>query len=87
VVDAVRGRLADGRRHAEYVLLFRKPPTDNTSGYADVPVVKTKAEYTKGRWQMEAHGVWRSNGNRLLEPTDLVGLPWNAVFSDSAASR
>jgi hypothetical protein len=26
----------------EYVLLFRKPPTDPTSGYADEPVEKTK---------------------------------------------
>jgi len=26
----------------EYVLLFRKPPTDSSNGYADVPVVKTK---------------------------------------------
>ena len=28
----------------EYVLLFRKPPTDATNGYGDVPVVKTKPE-------------------------------------------
>ena len=26
----------------EYVLLFRKPPTDRSNGYADVPVVKAK---------------------------------------------
>lgn len=26
----------------EYVLLFRKPPTDSSNGYADVPVVKEK---------------------------------------------
>lgn len=26
----------------EYVLLFRKPPTDRSNGYADTPVVKTK---------------------------------------------
>lgn len=26
----------------EYVLLFRKPPSDRSNGYADVPVVKTK---------------------------------------------
>jgi hypothetical protein len=26
----------------EYILLFRKPPTDRSNGYADVPVVKTK---------------------------------------------
>lgn len=26
----------------EYLLIFRKPPSDNSSGYADVPVVKAK---------------------------------------------
>ncbi len=26
----------------EYLLLFRKPPTDSTNGYADVPVIKEK---------------------------------------------
>jgi hypothetical protein len=26
----------------EYLLLFRKPPTDRSNGYADVPVVKTR---------------------------------------------
>lgn len=28
----------------EYVLLFRKPPTDRSNGYADVPVVKLQPE-------------------------------------------
>jgi hypothetical protein len=28
----------------EYVLLFRKPPTDSTNGYADVPIVKAKPD-------------------------------------------
>ena len=32
---------------SEYVLLFRKPPTDASNGYADVPVVKVKP-LTKG---------------------------------------
>lgn len=26
----------------EYLLIFRKPPSDNSSGYADIPVVKAK---------------------------------------------
>ncbi len=64
----------------EYVLLFRKPPTDATRGYADVPVEKTKAEYTKGRWQIEAHALWKSNGNRFLTGDDFLGLPWPEVF-------
>jgi hypothetical protein len=65
----------------EYVILLRKPPTDSTRGYADVPVVKSKAEYTKGRWQMEAHALWKSNGNRLLGPEDFVGREWKEVFN------
>lgn len=65
----------------EYVLLFRKPPTDDTRGYADIPVEKFKSEYTKGRWQMEAHGFWKSSGVSLLEPEDFVGRPWKEVFN------
>ena len=64
----------------EYVLLLRKPPTDRSNGYADVPVVKDKAEYSLGRWQVDAHGFWRSNGNRLLTPADLAGLTHQQMF-------
>jgi DNA modification methylase len=64
----------------EYVLQFRKPPTDNTSGYADMPVEKTKEEYSRARWQIDAHALWKSNGNRLLEPNELVGQPWKDIF-------
>jgi hypothetical protein len=64
----------------EYVLLFRKPPTDASNGYADVPVVKDKASYSRARWQVDAHGFARSNGNRPLMPEDLVGLPADEVF-------
>lgn len=55
----------------EYVLLFRKPPTDNTTARADVPVVKSKDDYSIGRWQIDAHSFWRSDGNRPL-------MPWEA---------
>jgi hypothetical protein len=64
----------------EYVLLFRKPPTDASDGYADVPVVKSKDEYSRSRWQIDAHGFMRSNGNRPLAPEDLEGLPHAAIF-------
>jgi hypothetical protein len=64
----------------EYVLLFRKAPTDRSNGYADVPVVKDKAEYTRARWQYDAHGFTRSSGNRFLTPQDLEGLPQEAIF-------
>lgn len=64
----------------EYVLLFRKPPTDRSNGYADTRVTKRKDEYSIARWQIDAHALWRSNGNRLLAPEDLVGLPAERVF-------
>jgi hypothetical protein len=64
----------------EYVLLFRKPQTDGSRGRADVPVVKSKAEYSRGRWQFDAHGFTRSNGDRPLAIEDLKGLSHAAVF-------
>jgi hypothetical protein len=64
----------------EYILLFRKPPTDRSNGYADVPVVKSKATYTRSRWQIDAHGFARSNGNRPLTPEDLEGIAHDKIF-------
>lgn len=64
----------------EYVLLFRKPPTDASNGYADVRVTKDKSEYSRARWQFDAHGMWRSSGDRLLMPADLVGADASAAF-------
>ena len=56
----------------EYVLLFRKLPTDTSTAYADDPVVKTKEEYTRAQWQLDAHAFWRSSGNRLLTKDELL---------------
>lgn len=64
----------------EYVLLFRKAPSDPSRGYADIPVAKTKEEYTRGRWQMDAHGFWRSSGDRLLAPEDFELLNRQQIF-------
>ncbi len=64
----------------EYLLLFRKPPTDRSNGYADRPVVKSKMEYSRSRWQIDAHGFARSNGNRPLAPEDLAGLAADQIF-------
>jgi DNA modification methylase len=64
----------------EYVLLFRKPPTDAGQGYADDRVVKTKTEYTRARWQFDAHGFMRSSGDRLLAPEDLKGLKGDVIY-------
>lgn len=110
----------------EYLLVFRKPPTDASNGYADNPVRKPKkywrpaegpegnsgtdddadygidddgsAErataaagmpegswdnpngYSRARWQLDAAGFWRSAGNRLLTPQDLVGLAHDQIY-------
>ena len=55
----------------EYVLLFRKLPTDTSRAYADEPVVKSKEEYTRARWQLDAHAFWRSSGDRFLSKEEL----------------
>jgi hypothetical protein len=59
----------------EYVLLFRKPQTDRSRGYADVPVTKDKEHYTLGRWQIDADAFWRSSGDRAIEPEQLLAMP------------
>jgi len=86
----------------EYLLFFRKPPTDSINSYADVPVEKNKplciddsgqivpfnrdlpiqsgSGYSRSRWQIDAHGYMRSNGNRLLQPEDLNGLTHAQIF-------
>ncbi|MGJ3704618.1 DNA methyltransferase [Variovorax sp. AFSI2.2] len=56
----------------EYVLLFHKPQSDRSRGYADVPVVKSKAEYSLARWQVDAHAFWRSSGDRLLTAEEMA---------------
>lgn len=63
----------------EYILLFRKLPTDTSRAYADVLVVKSKEEYTRGRWQLDAHGYWRSSGDRLLSADDFKDLPMSEI--------
>jgi DNA modification methylase len=59
----------------EYILLFRKLPTDTSKAYADDPVTKTKEEYTRGRWQIDAHGFWRSSGDRPLTKEEVMSFP------------
>lgn len=63
----------------EYVLIFRKLPSDLSNGYADEPVTKPKEDYTCSDWQLDAAGLWRSDGNRLLDPEILTGLPMEQV--------
>lgn len=59
----------------EYVLLFRKLPTDTSRAYADEPVKKSKEDYSRGRWQIDAHAYWRSSGDRLVSKEEIQALP------------
>lgn len=59
----------------EYVLLFRKLPTDTSRAYADEPVVKSKEDYSRAQWQLDAHAFYRSSGDRLMSKEEIVNLP------------
>lgn len=58
----------------EYILLFRKLPTDRSTAYADVPVSKSKEDYTRAQWQIDAHAYWRSSGDRLVSKEELEDI-------------
>jgi hypothetical protein len=58
----------------EYILLFHKPQTDRSKGYADERVTKEITDYSLARWQVDAHSFWRSSGNRPLTPDELAAL-------------
>jgi hypothetical protein len=77
----------------EYLLYFRKPATDRTNAYADVPVVKEKKDwkkkekewinpegYSRARWQMDAHGFTRSSGDRPLSFEEIAKLTPKEIF-------
>ncbi len=59
---------------SEYILIMRKLPTDRSKAYADEPVRKSKDDYSRARWQVDAHGMWRSSGDRLLSTAELAAL-------------
>lgn len=59
----------------EYVLLFRKLPTDTSKGYADDPVSREKSDYTRAQWQIDAHAYWRSSGDRYITEEELAQTP------------
>jgi len=115
----------------EYILLMRKPQSDKTRAYADVPIVKQKrvwvkfqsdgfvataresdlafieehevlgeaddrqgpqveGDYSRTRWQIDAHAFWRSSGNRLLtaeEFADCSSADLAKLFAKTSAAR
>lgn len=50
-------------------------PSDTSNAYADIPVTKSKKEYTRAQWQIDAHGYWRSSGNRRVTKEELEHIP------------
>lgn len=63
----------------EYVLIFRKPQTDNSNAYADEPVIKSKSEYSRMKWQSDAHSFWRSSGDRFITPEEYSNMELDKV--------
>lgn len=59
----------------EYIILFHKPQTDRSKGYADDRISKEVEDYSLARWQVDAHAFWRSSGNRPLTTDELAALP------------
>lgn len=65
----------------EYILLFRKQPTEMNNAYADEPCTKTKDEYPIDRWQLDAHAYWKSDGNRFMSFDELKSADMKSVFN------
>ena len=63
----------------EYIYLFRKAPTENNNAYADTPIYKTKDDYTRATWQIDAHAYWKSSGNRLLTSQDVSKMDVKSI--------
>lgn len=77
----------------EYLLYFRKPQTDRTNAYADIPVEKDKKTwdnkneewvnpngYSRARWQFDAAGFTRSSGDRGITPEELASMDHKQIF-------
>lgn len=65
----------------EYILLFRKRPSEMNNAYADEPCVKTKEEYPIDNWQLDAHAYWKSSGDRFMSLEELTTAEMKTVFN------
>lgn len=68
----------------EYVLLFRKwepSMSPNQTANGPFPVRKTKDEYPIAKWQLDASGTWRSNGNELVSPAQLASMDVSELYN------
>ena len=65
----------------EYVLLFRKKPTDVSNAYADDPVIKKIDEYLLSLWQLDAHAYYKSSGDRFLSADELATFEMKTIYN------
>lgn len=65
----------------EYVLLFRKAPSEMNNAYSDEPVSKEKSDYTRAMWQLDAHAYQRSNGDRFMTTEELQKLDLQTIYN------
>jgi DNA modification methylase len=71
----------------EYILLFRKPPSSTAQQYADERVTKSKEDYSRARWQLDAHNLWRSNGERPIPPEAYAELDPAQIYALNRAEQ
>lgn len=54
-------------------------------GRSDEFISKSSGGYSRGRWQIDAHSLWRSNGKRTLTPADdpelLTGMDGSQIYN------
>src|SRR5208337_227084 len=71
--------------YADDPVIKSKPDTefpDGTIGAYDYDggKVVTGTGYSRARWQLDAHGYTRSNGDRFLTPEEMATLPHTSIF-------
>jgi len=67
----------------EFVLIFRKwhpSMSPNSTANGPHPVKKDNSRYTRADWQLQACGIWRSDGNELLSPSQVRALSHSDVM-------
>ena len=65
-------RWASDRRNTS--LLLRKPADRPQARVCRRASGQEQGQYTRARWQVDAHAFWRSSGNRLLTAEELATL-------------
>lgn len=66
------------KSYADEPVINQKPLCRNADGelvpYDDELPTEPGTGYSCARWQLDAHGFWRSNGDRLMAPEELSGM-------------